>query len=114
LQSLIEANAGKVARVLSALVDRGDTFAVARPQRRVMAGAERGEGERRAPRATAQNRDPRLVRHALAPRLPEPIIGLALSSSGQRERGANDMPSSPLARPARIRSSPAQAIIAAL
>src|SRR5690606_27741690 len=52
--------------------------------------------------------------HALAPRLPEPIIGLALSSSGQRERGANDMPSSPLASPERMRSSPAQAIIAAL
>src|SRR5690606_12780364 len=109
----VEADAGQIARAFVARVAGGYGLRVARPQRAAMAGAQGRGRERRSPCAAAEHRDLLPFAHAFAPRLPEPTIGAAASSSGQRERGAKASASSS-ASPARRRSIPAHAIIAAL
>src|SRR5690606_13900520 len=106
----LEQDARQIARIVAPLVDRRDRLSVARPQQHVVAGAQHGGRERRAPGAAAEDGDARALTHAFAPRLPAPISGAAGSSSGQRERGAKASGSSPQS-PARMRSSPAQATI---
>src|SRR5258708_5885171 len=84
-----------------------------------MAGAQHRQRQRRAPGAAAEHgHTPAALGlagagHALAPRRPEPTIGAEMLSSGQRERGTKSAVFSS-AMPARRRSMPAQAIIAAL
>src|SRR5690606_31765185 len=78
-------------------------------------GAQHRKRQRRAPRAAPKDGHAEdLAAHALAPLLPEPTIGAETSSSGQRDRGMKAKAPSLPARPARSRSMPAQAIMAAL
>src|SRR5690606_6138324 len=114
LNAGFENDPGQVTRVFAATdgIDRGG---IAGPQHHFMAGPQHGQCQCSPPGAAAQHgyAVPFLLAHALAPRLPAPMTGTETSSSGQRERGTKAKASSPPS-PARIRSMPAQAIIAAL
>ena len=110
-------DAGQVARVLAALADRVDRVGVARPEPDIMAGAPHGDGQRRAPGAAAEHGDLAVV----VP--PTSCLGSAPAGADQRRGRLVERPARArremhgAARrpmPARKRSMPAQAIIAAL
>jgi hypothetical protein len=102
----------------SAASDRRDSVAT-REQPDRMAGPQHGQRQRRAlARRRARQSAAITALLVLLPvmlgtRRPEPTIGAEMLSNGQRERGTKSMPFS-CAMPARNRSMPAQAIIAAL
>src|SRR5690606_5421590 len=109
----LDPDARQVSRVF-APPDRVDHRRVSRPEPHRVPGPAHLHGKGGAPRPSAQHADPQA--HALAPRRPPPTTGADTSSSGHLERGTKRNASSPAlpARPARMRSMPAQAIMAAL
>ena len=112
-----QGHAGQERRVRERLVDGGHNVRFQRPELHFQPRPHGGLGQRRTPGAAAEHGYFAVVihveDHALAPRRPDPTSGLAASSTGQRDRGAKCM--APVsAKPSRKRSSPAQAILAAL
>ncbi len=86
---------------------------IAAEQRHVMAIFQRNHHRNRRAEGTGTDDDDGFaLAHALAPTLAKADKGLASASSGQRERGCVSRLSGSM--PCAMRSSPAQAIIAAL
>src|SRR5690606_26069876 len=107
-----KARARQEQAVGAAAVDLGDQLRLARPEQHLAPVARQRLGERGAPGARADHTDPLALGlsngHAFTP---APRTGSAPASSGQRGRAAK---SSGSACPSASRSTPAQAIIAAL